>query len=398
MRAQEEASDRTPTIEVKELREWLERGEPVTIVDVRDAEAHSEWTIPGSLHVDASDALKAGTEGPLAELRPPPDRPVVAVCNRGNTSRIAAGRLRARGIQAFSLRGGMKAWSLAWNLAEVQLPGRSVSSAGLADRSEAGAMLTPEHVRVLQLRRTGKGCLSYLVGSDGKAAVIDPSLDPEVYLDLAQESAWTITDVLDTHIHADHLSRARLLADRTRGTLRLPAQQRVSFPFTAVQEGDVVTVGAAHLTALRVPGHTMESTAFLLAGQALFTGDTLFLEGVGRPDLEASPEETRQRAQALQASLRRIVSLAPELLVLPAHTNHPVEFDHRPLSASLGELRERLELLNADASDFVQAILSRLPPTPPNHHVIVKLNEAGELPAGDLTDLEAGANRCAISG
>ena len=145
------------------------------------------------------------------------------------------------------------------------------------------------------------------------------------------------------------------------------------------------------------PGHTPESITYLLDEEALFTGDTLFLAGVGRPDLEASAEEARQRAHTLYASLRRLLALPPETIVLPGHTNTPVAFDRTPLRATLAEIRERAGLLREDEDSFVETILSRIPPTPPNHAQIVALNEAGMLPDGDPTDLEAGANRCAVS-
>jgi len=133
---------------------------------------------------------------------------VVTVCGMGRTSAIATQQLRDRGYQAFTLIGGMKAWSPAWNSAEVNLNSGSV--------------------RVIQLRRTGKGCLSYLIGSQDQAAVIDASVAPEVYLDLASRAGWKITDVLDTHVHADHLSRSRQLAELCRATLRLAEQRRVA--------------------------------------------------------------------------------------------------------------------------------------------------------------------------
>ena len=168
----------------------------------------------------------------------------------------------------------MKAWSLAWNSAEAPLPDSSA--------------------QVVQVRRTGKGCLSYLIGSDGEAAVIDPSLDPEIYLALARQRGWRISHMLDTHVHADHLSRGRKLAQMSGATFYLMATERVSYPVTAVHDGDTLNIGTAQLKALHTPGHTPESASYLLDDQALFTGDTLFLAGVGRPDLEASPEEARR--------------------------------------------------------------------------------------------------------
>jgi len=363
------------TIDVETLRDLLDKDQPVTVLDIRRAEDYSEWLIPGSLHVDAYDALKAGDPDALANADLPLNTPVVTVCNLGKTSAIAAEQLRDRGLEAFSLAGGMKAWSLAWNSAEVPVPG----------------------VRVIQVRRTGKGCLSYVIGCEGEAAVIDASLDPEVYLGLANERGWTISSVLETHVHADHLSRSRKLAELSGATLRLPDQDRASYPFTPVRDEDEVKVGATTIAAMHTPGHTPESTCYLLDGRALFTGDTLFLSGVGRPDLEASREEARARARLLYQSLKKITALRPETLVLPGHTSEPVAFDGKPLSGTLAEVREGVEMLGSSEDAFVETILTRIPPTPPNHHRIVESNEAGMFPEGDPTNLEAGANRCAVS-
>ena len=365
------------TIDAEALRDLLDENQPVTVLDIRRAEDRAEWAIPGSVHVEAYDALKAGDPDALSDVDLPEGVPVVAVCGAGKTSAIAAEHLRARGFRALSLVGGMRAWSLAWNSAEVQVP-----------NSDA---------RITQVRRTGKGCLSYVVGSNDAAAVIDAALEPQVYLSLASAHGWKVTSVLETHVHADHLSRSRRLAELSGATLYLPDQNRVSYPFTPLRDADTLDIGAARLTAIRTPGHTPESTSYLLDNRALFSGDTLFLAGVGRPDLEASPEEARTRAHELYRSLERILDLPPETLILPAHTSEPVAFDGQPLVGTLAEVREKVEALGASEDAFVETILARIPPTPPNHHRIVELNEAGLFPEGDPTDLEAGANRCAVS-
>ena len=119
------------------LRDMLESGERVTVVDVRKGEAYDEWSIPGSVHYDAYDALNAGDGRAMEGLDLPDGAPVVTVCGRGRSSAVAAAQLRRKGYEAFSLEGGMQAWSLAWNTAEVPLPGA---------RAE-----------VIQMRRTGKG-------------------------------------------------------------------------------------------------------------------------------------------------------------------------------------------------------------------------------------------------
>ena len=365
------------TIDVETLRTWLEEGRPVTVLDVRPAAERAEWAIPGSLHGDAYHALKAHDPAALAGVDVPSDGPVVTVCAAGKISRIAAEQLAARSVEVMSLEGGMKAWSLAWNTAEVPIPAGSV--------------------RVIQVRRTGKGCLSYLIGANEEAAVVDASLDPQVYLDQAAQHGWQITRVLETHIHADHLSRSRQLAERSGARLILPDQQRVTFPFTAMHDGERLPTETMQLIALRTPGHTPESTCYLLERQMLFTGDTLFPTGVGRPDLDASPQEAQARANALYHSLHKLLALPAETLVLAGHSSAPAPFDGVPIMATLREIAEQVDILHATRADFVRILLSRLPAAPPNYAQIVRLNEWGLLPEQPVTELEAGANRCAIS-
>lgn len=138
-------------------------------------------------------------------------------------------------------------------------------------------------------------------------------------------------------------------------------------------------------------------SAYLLDEAVLFTGDTLFVDGVGRPDLEADPAEAKARAQLLYRSLRRLLALSGDVWVMPGHSARPLPFDGQPVGASLAELRQRVGFLAMDEESFVTSILQRIPPTPPNHHSIVQANESGAFPTGDVTDLEAGANRCAVS-
>jgi glyoxylase-like metal-dependent hydrolase (beta-lactamase superfamily II) len=364
------------TISVETLREVLERGEPVTVLDVRRTDSRAEWAIPGSVHADVYDALRAGDPDALAGVHLPRNVPVVAVCNVGKTSAVAAKQLRARGFEAFSLEGGMKAWSLAWNGAEVPVPGSAA--------------------RVIQVRRAGKGCLSYVVGSEDEAIVIDASVDPGVYLELASANGWRIAGVLETHVHADHLSRARMLSEASGAFLYLPEQNRVTYPFSPVRNGDALGVGAARLEALGTPGHTPESTSYLLDGVALFTGDTLFTAAVGRPDLDTDEEGARRRAGDLHRSLRWILTLPGETLVLPGHTSEPVALDREPIAATLAGVQERTEVLRLSREEFVRRITGSFPPTPANYERIVELNEAGRMPEGDPTDLEAGAHRCAV--
>jgi rhodanese-related sulfurtransferase len=127
----------TKQIEAETLREWLDGQQPVTVLDIRTDEDRAQWAIPGSIHLNAYEALRAGQPGALADVTFPRDRPVVTVCNAGRVSQTAAEMLTDRGFDARSLAGGMKAWSLAWNAAEV--------------------LLSDPTARVIQVRRTGKG-------------------------------------------------------------------------------------------------------------------------------------------------------------------------------------------------------------------------------------------------
>jgi glyoxylase-like metal-dependent hydrolase (beta-lactamase superfamily II)/rhodanese-related sulfurtransferase len=366
-----------PVIDTETLRSWLAAGRAVTLLDVRPLAERREWAIPGSIHTDAYARLKAGDPQALAAITLPDGVPVVTICAAGRTSAIAAAQLQARGFAAYSLVGGMQAWSLAWNTAAVPRTGTTA--------------------QVVQVRRTGKGCLSYLVGADGLAAVIDPALDPQIYLNLAQQHGWRIAYVLETHLHADHLSRANALAAQSGAALALPAGHRLAAPFMPLHDGVQLTLGSAQLTVRHTPGHTPESVVYQLDTHALFTGDTLFLAAVGRPDLHADAAGAQAKATALYDSLQRLLDLSPALLVLPGHTSAPIAFDQRPICATLAEVQAQIPLLATDAATFARTILARIPPTPPNHAAIVARNEAGAALPADPTALEAGANRCAIA-
>jgi glyoxylase-like metal-dependent hydrolase (beta-lactamase superfamily II)/rhodanese-related sulfurtransferase len=362
-------------IDIDTLQDWFSSRRPVTVLDVRTEAARAEWAIPESRHVDVYDELRAGRAGALASVELPLDRPVVTVCNAGRVSQLAADVLATRGFDAWSLEDGMKAWSLAWNRADVPAP-------------NPGA-------RVIQLRRVGKGCLSYLVASAGDAVAIDPSLPVRVYQRLVADEGWMLRHVVETHVHADHLSRGRALAAATGARLHLPPQRRVAFPFAPLGDGQPLVVGDTTITALHTPGHTDESTTYLMDGIA-FTGDTLFVRGLGRPDLHADGSEARRRARALFASLTRLAALPSDVLVLPGHTSEAVPFDGRPIATRMQDVRGWLTPWMASEATFVERLLADLPPVPPNFAAIVALNEAGEEAAAPA-DLEAGANRCAVA-
>jgi glyoxylase-like metal-dependent hydrolase (beta-lactamase superfamily II) len=233
--------------------------------------------------------------------------------------------------------------------------------------------------------------------SGNEAAVIDASLPVEVYQQVLAERNIKLKFAMDTHLHADHLSRSRQLAEQCKVHLYLPAQAKVSFQFKPVTEETVLTVGHATIRSIHTPGHTLESTSYLIDNKALLTGDTLFVDSIGRPDLKASTEEVKHKAGLLYHSLQDLMTLNENIIVLPGHAGKPVEFNNIPMQATLHEIKKNVALLHLDEEQFIQTVLQRIPPTPANYLAIVERNVAGDYDDLNPMDLEAGANRCAIS-
>jgi glyoxylase-like metal-dependent hydrolase (beta-lactamase superfamily II)/rhodanese-related sulfurtransferase len=363
-----------PIIDVNTLDEWLTTGKEVTVLDIRPKDQREEWQIPGSLYADAYKRLRQGDYSVMDEVSLPENVPVVAVCAAGNTSKIAARELRKKGIEAYSLEQGMKGWSLAWNKATISF----------------------ESYQIVQLRRTGKGCLSYIIASNGEAIAIDASLPIEVYENILRKNNWKLKSVMETHIHADHLSRSKQLSDYYKVPLLLPAPNKVTFSHGKIEHDQLIRLGNISVEAIATPGHTLESVCFLVNDEVLFTGDTLFTNAVGRPDLKASEEETKNRTGLLFDSLHKLMKLNDTIIVLPAHTGSPIAFDEKPVEATLSEIKNKIPLLQLSKEEFVKTILSRLPDTPNNYLAIVERNLSGDMSDIDPIDLEAGANRCAV--
>jgi len=362
-----------------ELRSRLEAGEPVAVVDIRETAEHEAWNILGSHNLAVYDALRMGQIEPLVAqaARLPRGVPVVTVCRGGIVSRKAAAVLRTLGFDAVSLQGGMYEWGGVWS--EAPIEGRLGREATL-----------------VQIRRLGKGCLSYLLGAHGAAVVVDPCVDAAAYLAIAERHGLRITHVLETHVHADHISRARELSEATGATLVLPPNQRVRFPFQPLADGEALDLAGLRIEALATPGHTSESTCYRVGDGVLLSGDTVFVNAVGRPDLERGAAGADAGARALHRSLRRVFESADDVWIYPGHHGGPIPFDRQPIGIRLGDLRPRIEALALDVDTFASRIVAGLGEKPPNFETILAVNEGrGEL--GDLEplDVEAGPNRCA---
>ena len=175
------------------------------------------------------------------------------------------------------------------------------------------------------------GCLaqaSYMIGSDGEAAVVDPRRDVDEYIEEARAQGLTIRHIFETHLHADFVSGHRELAERTGAKIYFGARAGATFEHVAVKDGDEVRVGKVTLRVLETPGHTPESISLVVIDlaspdipHAVLTGDTLFIGDVGRPDLRAALgwSASDLGAMLFDSLHKKLLALPDESLVYPAH-------------------------------------------------------------------------------
>jgi hydroxyacylglutathione hydrolase len=253
------------------------------------------------------------------------------------------------------------------------------------------------------------GCASYVVADAGEAAVIDPKWDVDDYLRLAEEHGFTITHVVETHNHADHVSGKGRLAKATGATIHVPAEAGVEFEHEPLADGDRVIVGDVTVTALATPGHRPEHTAYLVADGSrgpepwlVVTGDSLFVGDVARPDLAVDEEEG---ARGLYASVRRLLELGDFAEVWPGHIGGSLcggaGMSEKPGTTIGFERRFNRLASSPDEETFVRSLTGSLAPQPPNFQRIVALNRgpllteseppSPLLPAAVRQRLEAGA-------
>lgn len=180
-----------------------------------------------------------------------------------------------------------------------------------------------------QILHPQTGCASYVFGCTGKAklAVIDPHVDHlDEYLSIAQQAASPIVAIFETHVQADHLSGAVRLAVQTGATIYLHESAQVAFPFSPLKDGDVVELGNDTVTVIHTPGHSDDSICLVVADRVranapwmVFTGDTLFVGDVGRPDLHGDVN-TRHLASCLYDSLfDKLMRLDDWVEIYPSH-------------------------------------------------------------------------------
>ena len=243
------------------------------------------------------------------------------------------------------------------------------------------------------------GCLahaSYLIGSEGEAAVVDPRRDVGEYLAEAEAQHLRIRYVVETHLHADFVSGHRELAERTGATVVFGAKAGAEVPHRPVRDGDELRVGAVVLRFLETPGHTPESVSILITDTAaspaprmVLTGDTLFIGDVGRPDLAAGRGGTPETmAGLLYDSLHgQLMKLPDDVLVYPAHGAGSLcgRNISSQTSSTIGEQRRSNYAVQPMPRDtFIKMMTADLPELPPYFAKDVEMNRAGAPPLADV--------------
>jgi glyoxylase-like metal-dependent hydrolase (beta-lactamase superfamily II) len=234
-------------------------------------------------------------------------------------------------------------------------------------------------------------CASYLFGctSHSKLAVVDPHADlVESYLDAAERAGSPIVAVFETHVQADHVSGLPGLVERTGATAYVPANAGVAFAHVALEDAQRIELGNTVVAALATPGHAPAHSTFVVADRRrgseepwlAFTGDSLLIGDVGRPDLHVAGDPLGQ-ARLLHASLERLLELPDHVLVLPSHYGGSVcgrGLSGNPFSSIGFERAHNAMLQYRDPEVFAEALVSDAPPPPAHQAEIVAANRLGE--------------------
>jgi len=403
-------------IEPEDLKKKIDNDENIFLLDVRTPQEYEAWRISYDKYVNPKlipvDRLFVSDPILLKEI--PKDKEIVTVCAHGNRSLIAANILNQLGYNVKSVKGGMAGWNKVYDTAEIPVP------------KEAP-------FKIWQIRRISKGCMGYIISSKEEklAAIIDPSREIyEAFLKTAKDNELQITKLLDTHQHADHVSGIVKLI-KTITTTETNVEQTFAY-FSSLEEydssssplknivyvkdGDRIDIGnKVTLRAIYTPGHTNGSMSFLieytpsdnnknnindknLTYSYLFTGDTLFVDGVGRPDLR---DQSVKFAELLYDTYnKKILQLDDDTVILPAHFNGTsIALKHTvPILETLGTIKKKIKFLSMDRKEFIQYINDTVPPRPMNYRTIISINKQ-MLPYDEIEmpDLEAGPNSCMVS-
>lgn len=370
-----------------ELARRLEGGEPLQLLDVRAPERVERGVVgpvPDERFFNVRGSELFARDDPEAHGLDPA-REVAVVCGHGNDSLRVAAWLVSRGFEAHSLSGGVTAWM------RLSVPRPLAPPQGFD--------------RLVQLDRVGKGALGYLLVSEDEAAAIDVSRWTDAWERAAEDAGARITAVFDTHVHADYISGGPALAKRLAVPWYLHRADMV-WPYDGtpgrlghepLEEGTEIRVGRGVVRALHTPGHTEGSVTLVAGDGAAFTGDFLFVDSLGRPDLAGRTVEWS--GDLWRSADRALREWNPEWVVRPAHCVEPERNRDRSVGRPLARLREENEALRraGDREAFLAWVRESERPAPDAYRLMKAIN-VGLVEAGpDEADLlEAGRHECAL--
>jgi glyoxylase-like metal-dependent hydrolase (beta-lactamase superfamily II)/rhodanese-related sulfurtransferase len=369
------------------------------VVDLRSPEDRAAAPFEGPRGVEVlAAALWRVLDEPSAWAERIPDDAVL-VCAKGHGAEMVAELLGEEGRRVCVLAGGMEGWGSFLAPQRLSLPGDT-------------------RLAAWQLLRPAKGCLSYVIGVPGEGAVVvDPARRAEPYLQVAAAAEMRILAVVDTHLHADHVSGGADLGRITGAPYLLPSAELASgekqaegslpqesadprWPVPVFGVGDepasieLCADQQIELIRLHLPGHTPGTTALAVPGVLLAAGDTIFRTGVGRPDLTG---QARELAAALYDSIHdRLAGMPAETLLLPAHWSRPEEIGaDGTVTARLGDVLGSDTLAGMGRDEFVEAVTASLSAAPESYERIRAVNAGAPADPDELDQLELGRNQCA---
>jgi glyoxylase-like metal-dependent hydrolase (beta-lactamase superfamily II) len=381
------------TFSAEELYRRLANNEPTFILDVRNPDAVKNFSVEGQDNLESMNIpyyeFMDDEEGQTARV--PKDHPVHVICAKAMTSQYVAGVLQDHGYQAAYLDGGMATWG---------------------DHYDTRDVINESYGRIVQIARPARGDLSFMVVSNGEAAVIDPLRHTKQYTNVANEAGARLTHIFDTHAHADHISGGPALAQQTDGTYYLHPYDAIhpmdmlpaTIDYTYLADGQRYQVGQFTVDVIGFPGHTLGQVNFLVTAPDnstyLFTGDGLFLRSFGRPDLGGKGETwTPILYESMFERLPRHIN--DSTMILPAHFSTLDEADSEGrFVASYGTVKQQNDGLAPRSRDeFIDYVLNHLPTFPPQYVEIKRVNIGLMSPDEDkAAELETGKNACALSG
>ncbi len=370
----------------EELADKQDAGTEFTLLDTRPEDSFEAW------HIEGAKNVPFGPEESLSEEQAERVESmlngdeVFTICAKGISSANFVEELREYGFEdAKVVAGGMEEWSQVYEHVPIETDGDA---------------------EIVQIQRRAKGCLGYLVASDGEAAAIDVTRSTDEFREAAESRGYEITHVLDTHVHADHISGGRKLADELGVPYHLGERARkrgVEYEYEALGRNDVFRVGGTEIKAVFTPGHTSEITSYLVNDEAVLTADTLFVDTIGRTELEFGEEDAATGAKMQYDSLHKVLMSEPDsVVVLPGHVTVTKDgrFAHgspgETVSSTVGDLRRDLDVLQLSEAEFVSRLTDDVPEKPPNYETVIDINRGKDEPEDEeeATELELGPNNC----